>query len=219
MIGAIILAAGNGSRYGGYKQFEKVNGKQIIDYTIDIFKNIVDNMIIVMPEHYSSGLYRYTVGGKTRFESICNGFEFVKNCEKILIVDAVRPNTRRKLVKNILDELDDYDCVIPTLSPTETVVLMTGTEFKPDGLAGFIPDRETVRFCQTPIGYQNHILQDAMKIAKVYNKVSSNIMAYHIADHSRGSVKIIKGDPDNIKITYPHDLKLFEFLVKENRNV
>jgi len=219
MIGAIILAAGNGSRYGGYKQFEKVNGKQIIDYTIDIYKDIADKMVIVLPQNYSNRLYLNAVGGKTRSESIRNGFEFVKDCEKILIVDAVRPNTRRKLIQNILDELDDYHCVIPTLEPTETVVLMTGNDFKPDGLVGFIPDREMVRFCQTPIGYQNHILQYAMKIAKVYNKASSNVMAYHIADHSMGSVKIIKGDPDNIKITYLHDLKLFEFLVKGNRNV
>ena len=219
MIGAIILAAGNGSRYGGYKQFEKVNGKQIIDYTIDIYKDIADKMVIVLPQHYSNRLYLNAVGGKTRFESICNGFEFVKDCEKILIVDAVRPNTKKKLIQNVLDELDDCDCVIPALDPTETIVLMTGTDFKPDSLAGFIPDREMVRFCQTPIGYQNHILQYAMKTAKVYNKVSSNVMAYHIADHSIGSVKIIKGDLDNIKITYPYDLKLFEFLVKGNRNV
>ncbi|MBR1617186.1 NTP transferase domain-containing protein [bacterium] len=47
---AIILASGSGERFGSPKQFEKINSKTILEYTVNKFENcdLIDEIIVVV---------------------------------------------------------------------------------------------------------------------------------------------------------------------------
>ena len=76
---AIIVAAGKGNRAGGKvpKQWRKIAGKLVVDWSIDAFKNhsLVDFVIVVLPPNQT--LHRddvmTCVGGKSRSLSVYNG--------------------------------------------------------------------------------------------------------------------------------------------------
>ncbi len=204
MTGAIILAAGNGSRFGGYKQFEKVNGKQIIDYTIDIYKDVVDNLIVVIPAHYNCGLQTYTVGGKTRFESMINGFNaFDCSHDKMLIVDGVCCNTPKRIIDDLLEKLDEYDAASPVLPAMYTM----GYELDD----GFKPVKKDKMYCiQTPTAFRWEVLEEI--VYKYDGKNSGFSFVYSAYHDTKANIDLVKGDSTNIKITYPGDLRLFKAL-------
>lgn len=86
----IILAGGIGARFGSSvpKQYMKLNGREIISYSIDAFREsrLGENFILVCneAEFKAQNIARkYGVtciqGGTTRNESIDNGLKYVKN--------------------------------------------------------------------------------------------------------------------------------------------
>ena len=82
---AVILSGGSGSRFGGAlpKQFTKLAGKAIIEYTIDVFQNSehIDEIFIVSQTHHInrtwdlikknkwSKIKGVVTGGAERFDS------------------------------------------------------------------------------------------------------------------------------------------------------
>jgi len=102
-LGVIILAGGQGTRFNGDgvpKQFTVIDGKPILEYTIDIYKKLFTKIVIVLSEQYAWQGYSYPypciLGGETRFLSAKNGYKVLQKtgfCDKIFIVDAVRCNT------------------------------------------------------------------------------------------------------------------------------
>ncbi len=48
MIGAVILAAGESKRMGEPKLLLQVGGKRVIEWTVDSFKSVVDDVIVVL---------------------------------------------------------------------------------------------------------------------------------------------------------------------------
>ena len=96
---AIIVAAGKGNRAGGKvpKQWRKIAGKLVVDWSIDAFKNhsLVDFVIVVLPPNQT--LHRVDVmtcvGGKSRSLSVYNGLIAAKSLspDKVLIHDVARP--------------------------------------------------------------------------------------------------------------------------------
>ena len=73
----IVLAGGIGQRFGGNKpkQYFLINGKEMIAYSIELFRNskTIDDFVVVLnPEEFESGRIasqygvRTVCGGKTR---------------------------------------------------------------------------------------------------------------------------------------------------------
>ena len=104
---AIILAGGSGIRFGSKipKQFIEVNGKCILEYTVEKFNNNknIDNIILVVNPAYRNELQRNGLlhkyekiiavvdGGKTRRESSYLGLQFIDNsCGKVLMCICTR---------------------------------------------------------------------------------------------------------------------------------
>lgn len=97
MTGAIILAAGSGSRFGAKKQFEKIDDKPLWKIVYDKATQIVDssNVIVVGVD---------IDGGKTRNESLYFGLKKLsKNTDKVLVLEAARPLVRIEQIIEILN--------------------------------------------------------------------------------------------------------------------
>lgn len=208
-VGVILLAAGKGKRFGGYKQFENLFGVPMFEWTLEKYL-FADQINLMLPQgvEYRSQHDKVTVlsGGKTRFDSIKNGF-FYQTFKgwKVLIVDAARPFTKESMIHEIIEGLDDYEAVCPALPAFETVCRVR------DGRIVKIYDREGQYFTQTPIGYRFEVLEQIFKYAEIYEEEKSFNLCYYIWKYGLGKTKYIEGDPENCKITYRKDLIRFAF--------
>ena len=114
----IILAGGIGARFGSSvpKQYMKLNGREIISYSVDAFREsrLGENFILVCNEAEVKAqniARKYGVtciqGGTTRNESIDNGLKYVKEhypeTEKIVIHEGVRPFFQSHIINQYLN--------------------------------------------------------------------------------------------------------------------
>ncbi len=213
---AIILAAGKGSRcnIGIPKQFALVGGKTILEYTIDVFsknKN-TDRIILVAPLEYfefcksikCQKIYKVVQGGKKRQDSSRTGTSLIEeNDSKVLIHDGARPFVSDELINRCYLALDKYDAVNTGIETTDTIM-----EVDSKNIITNIPDRRKLLRCQTPQGFRAGVIKKAHEIA-LKNHLEVTDDAGLILQTGLCEVFVIKGEIQNIKITYENDIKEF----------
>jgi 2-C-methyl-D-erythritol 4-phosphate cytidylyltransferase len=111
----VLLAGGSGSRFGATipKQFMSLNGKPVIQYSLDIIEPLVDEVIIVSDIQYKD--YKCVPAGESRGKSVLNGVREAKY-EYIIIHEAVRPFIRKETIKEIKEFLKTNQ-VVDTITP------------------------------------------------------------------------------------------------------
>lgn len=224
---AILLASGAGARFGGEvpKQFIKIDGKMIVEYTLEAFmqSSAIDDVIIVVSESYVDLLQqsiagngyakpvKIVVGGKTRLESTLKGVTAIKELSaKVLIHNAVQPFISSKTLGDCVSALDRYDAVTVG-SPLVYTVL----ELDEDRVLRHIVDR---RFSVNDLGpecFKLDLLKNVLEMSNgddSFTNITGMIVKYGLGD-----VFVVDGDPANIKITYPNDLLLAKLMLEERR--
>ncbi|NLZ75267.1 MAG: 2-C-methyl-D-erythritol 4-phosphate cytidylyltransferase [Erysipelotrichia bacterium] len=230
MIYAEILAGGQGKRMGNTempKQFLMLGTKPIMIHTIEQFvinKNI-DKIIVCVPKdwisHTKDIIEKYlpgkeidiVEGGSTRNETIMNGCQYIEKkyglYEDDIIVthDAVRPFVTTRIIDDNIFGMNEYDAVDTVVPATDTIVESKNGEFITD-----IPERKYMYQGQTP---QTFKMIKLIEIYKSLTKEEKDILtdACKIFSIKGEKVKIIKGDPTNIKITNLYDLKLANSMI------
>ncbi len=161
---AVILSGGMGSRFGGTlpKQFTKLAGKAVIEYTVEAFEKSlnIDEIIIVSHPSYVDLIWKFVKknqwekvtkvfnGGKERFDSTYSalqGLEGEDNNSNILLHDAVRPLINESIINNCIDALRNFEAVDVVIPSADTLV-----EVYDDGCISNIPNRAIMRRGQTP---------------------------------------------------------------------
>lgn len=101
-ISAIILAGGDGKRFNSTipKQFMSLNGKPVIQYSINVIEPFVDEIVIVSHKKY--GTHKVAKPGKTRQESVYNGLIACDKPKYVIIHDSVRPFITEKMVSDVV---------------------------------------------------------------------------------------------------------------------
>ena len=123
-INAIIPAGGTSSRFGNKnKLLEKINGKEVIKYTVQAFENSnVDEIIICANVSIIEELQeilkdcrkvKIIEGGETRQASVFNGLKASK-CDYVLIHDAARPMITTDLVNQTIEMVKDKNALLKT---------------------------------------------------------------------------------------------------------
>ena len=221
----IILASGNGSRFGQNipKQFYKIDGKTVLEYSIEAFQNHdkIDEIIIVsnpdfveettkLSKKYSK-VTKIVTGGETRQQSSYNGVYSIDD-EKanVLIHDAARPFVSKIIIDNCIAALHRYKAVNVAIESSDTIV-----EVNENNLIKNIPVRKTLRRCQTPQCFDLNTIKLAHKLAKedITNTATDDcslVLRYKITD-----VYVVEGSSENIKVTYPEDIKLAHNLLRK----
>lgn len=133
---AIILAAGDGKRFGGYKQFVEINNKPVLVYTLEKFKDFTK--VVTVPDDcvertveicdkYKFNNLHIIPGGKYRQESVKKALKYIKKyfeAENVIITDANRPLITKATIDSGLKKLDypEYlvDCVVTVCKPVNT---------------------------------------------------------------------------------------------------
>jgi 2-C-methyl-D-erythritol 4-phosphate cytidylyltransferase len=213
----IIPASGSGVRYGSKlpKQFIRIDGKEIIAYTLQKFNSLksVDSIVIATQKKYINKLRKlvrenkfYKVcniveGGKTRHDSVLNGLKALRPDKNdfIIVHDAVRPFITVKKIRELMKEVKDCNAVIPGLRINDTTKKVSRNNI----ILKTIP-RENLWIVQTPQLFRYDILKKAFKKADE-NKFKGTDES-SIVEYAGYKVKIIEGEKTNVKITTKEDI-------------
>ncbi len=231
MIFAAILAGGSGSRMGGTekpKQFLQLGEKPVLIHTVEKFviNSKFEEIIVLTPKewinHTQDLINKYvpdepiTVieSGNLRIGTVKNAMDYINekySSENNIIVthDAVRPFLTHRIIEENIKQALKYGACDTVIPATDTIVRSLDDEFVEE-----IPDRSELYQGQTPQSF------DLNKLQKLYDKLDENQKqsltdACKIFTLNNEPVGIVKGEVSNIKITYPYDLKVANFILKE----
>jgi 2-C-methyl-D-erythritol 4-phosphate cytidylyltransferase len=215
---AVIVAGGIGTRMNSSipKQFLLLNGKPILYYTIDTFLKSYDDLevILVLPEEYIAAgqeiidaffdysRIKITVGGRTRFHSVQNGLQMIKEECIIFVHDGVRCLLTKELIHRCYAAAVENGTAIPVITSKDSVRLITLASNE-------IIDRTKIRLVQTPQTFHSKILLPAFNIdfKDKFTDEASVVEAFGI------KVALIEGEEYNTKITTPFDLMIAEKII------
>ena len=216
MNGVVIVAAGSGSRMKRdiNKQFIKLDGKEIIAYTIEKFykSEDIDDIVIVIKENeekyfieniinkYGFDNIKLAYGGKERQDSVYNGIKKLNsNCEIVLIHDGARPFVNEDIIKNSIEEAKENNAVVVGVPVKDTIKVVDS-----DGNIVDTPNRSLLWSVQTPQSFKYEIITRAYEYA--YSNDYYGTDDAMLVEHIGYNVKMIEGSYDNIKITTEEDL-------------
>jgi 2-C-methyl-D-erythritol 4-phosphate cytidylyltransferase len=221
---AVILASGLGVRMGvdTPKQLLKLAGRSVIEHTLEVFEShcrITDIIVVIHPmlRSYLEDLMLrrdYTKiravvnGGQTRQDSSWAGLQAIADNEDyVLIHDAVRPIVSHELITRCIEALDEYSAVDVAIKCADTII-----ETDTNGFVTSIPNRSRLMRGQTPQAFKAGIIRKAHALAKQYADRNFTDDCGLVVKYGLCKVKVIEGEEENIKITYPIDLYIADRL-------
>ena len=154
-------------------------------------------------------------GGATRAESVTNGLramrEQVESDDWILVHDAARVCLTRAHVEKLIAEVGN-DPVGGLLAVPVADTLKRAQDLSSDGVrvAATVP-REGLWQAQTPQMFRYGLLAEALEYAPAVTDEASAIEALGLRP------RLVAADATNLKVTYPLDLQLAEWIL-QNRN-
>lgn len=220
---AIIVAAGQGTRFGGNtpKQFLELSGKPVVIHTMLKFEACpaVDEIILVLSGDRKAAfleiaqkyplkkLTKIIGGGATRADSVLNGLKAVRpeTAGIIAVHDGARPLVYVDEIAECIAVAEKTGAAVLTAPVTDTIKQISG-----DNITGTI-DRETLRRALTPQCFRYDILKKAYEALEDLSAATDESF---IVEKAGFPVSYVDGSASNIKITREEDLALAEFLMK-----
>lgn len=189
MYGAILLAAGSGTRYHGKKQDLEFHGKPLWRYAYETALKVVgqDNIVAVGKD---------IPGGVTRTGSVMNGLNALpKDVDRVILVEAARPMVTRTQIEQLLN--DPYPSSSFVRPLVNTVIYRDGTYINRGDLYDLL----------TPQAFDRNMLEEAYQSGRFNDMTDETrvMFEYHsIKPH------FIETESNLFKITYPGDLDIIE---------
>ena len=220
---AIIPAGGKGLRSGlaTPKQYLKVNGKEIIVYTLQTFqKNKHINKIIIAaePEYFYlliklvkkyklSKVKLIVEGGSTRQQSVYNAVlsSGAEDNDLLVVHDAARALIPNDVITNAIISAKKNGNALVCIKAKDT--LIKGKKFVDEYL-----NRDEVYYVQTPQIFKYKDLQRAL--GKAHSEKFVGTDESMLVKRTGKKVNIVEGSVFNFKITTKEDVEMFRRLVK-----
>jgi 2-C-methyl-D-erythritol 4-phosphate cytidylyltransferase len=213
---AIIVAGGSGTRMGSTipKQFLELAGKPVLWHTVTAFVKAYSDIqiILVLPEihfsYVSSWLPEFediTVikGGETRFHSVKNGLDQVKERAVIFVHDGVRPLVSTTLIRACYEAAIESGAAIPAIDMKDSIREVGDTGNK-------AVNRESFKIIQTPQTFLSELILPAFALA--YDPLFTDEAT--VVERQGYNIRLVPGEEANIKITRPLDLIVAEALLR-----
>jgi 2-C-methyl-D-erythritol 4-phosphate cytidylyltransferase/2-C-methyl-D-erythritol 2,4-cyclodiphosphate synthase len=216
---AIIAAGGRGLRFGGTlpKQFVLVGGRSLLERSVAIFLTHpeIDEVIVALPVELldtpppyligRSKPVRIVAGGARRQDSVLNGFKAVDERTDLVVVhDAARPFASAALVSRTLAAAAESGAAVAAVSARDTVKRGMSGAFVTETLP-----RESIFLAQTPQAFRREVLRDALSLAETGVEATDEAALAERAGHA---VRLVEGEPENVKVTTADDLLVAEAL-------
>ena len=217
----IILAAGESTRFDARvnKLFYKVNDKELILYPVETFLNneSIDEVVIVSSESNKSklenlfkGKHEITVieGGLSRQESEYCAIQYLEQKATddciVAIHDAARSFLSTELLTNLVNTAKEYGSAAPYLE---------SNKFYDTSNNEMVLTKKIVDI-QTPQVYKyKELLEGYSYLSEngITNMVDTTESMYKF---NKLKTQVIKGEKNNLKITYTSDLNTLESITR-----
>lgn len=224
---AIVVAGGAGTRMqaGVNKVFMEVDGRSILDRSLQLFESSpgVAEVVLVAREadlprcEPLRGRYRklsiVVPGGDVRHRSEFAGLAALAAridegvIDTVLVHDAVRPFASQRLIERLLASRNGSIGAVPGVPVPRMTVLVAD--------AWIVGYPRNVWAVQTPQVFQATGLLEAHNKAARRGFVGGDTAS--VVEWAGGDVAVIEGEPENIKITTPQDLRRAEQIAEGQR--
>lgn len=225
---AVILASGTGTRYKSDipKQFIKIAGKSVLEHTLDIFEKcrLIDSVILVITPDYRQiaeeillknsykKIAKLLNGGDTRKESSYIGISSIDlDDANVIIHDCARPFLSERIIEACINALKKYVAVDVAIPSADTIIKVK------DGIIDEIPERSTLMRGQTPQCFKLSVIKKAHELSGDDANFTDDCGL--VVRYKLGDVYVVKGDMENIKITYPSDVYMADRLFQVRSTV
>lgn len=222
---AVVLGGGAGTRFGAGmpKQLLKLGGKTLVEHCVAAFDKApgIDEVLLVMPPAYHDEMSELVgarvsaiiPGGVTRPDSVRNALAHISaryppESTGVLLHDAARPLVPQCVIADCVAALASCDAAGAAIPTADTIVVAA------DGVMSHVPPRETLLRCQTPQCFRLSVISRAHELAAgdpaFLPTDDCGVVLRYLPDVP---VRAIPGSERSIKITYPADLAIAEFLL------
>ncbi len=213
--GAVVVAAGRGTRFGRPKQLVDLGGKPMVAWSVQTLATLPEivELVVVTERDYiermreaiagSSGVLapRVVAGGATRQESVRLGLAALsEQCAGVLIHDGARPLVRAHEVRAGMRVVRPGIAALLASRVIDTIKVVDA-----GGVVTRTLDRSVLWAAQTP----------QLAAARDLRRVHDDAVRYEWPDVTddaalleRGGIDVVvvESSPDNFKVTLPGDI-------------
>jgi 2-C-methyl-D-erythritol 4-phosphate cytidylyltransferase/2-C-methyl-D-erythritol 2,4-cyclodiphosphate synthase len=218
---AVIVAAGSSRRMGGLdKLLAPIGGRPLIAWTIVAVAaapSVRRVVVVTAPDRVGEWqaaswlppVDAVVAGGPTRQASVADGVRHLVSTDPaggdrpVLVHDGARPLVTATLIGRVVDAVQAHGAAVPVLSVAETLKRVDA------GRVVETVDRAGLAAAQTPQGARRELLLRAWEAfpadgGREFTDEAALLEACRIPVHA------IPGDPANLKVTLPDDLRRVE---------
>jgi 2-C-methyl-D-erythritol 4-phosphate cytidylyltransferase len=204
--GVILVAAGEGRRFGGPKAFLDLEGRSLLERAAELFASFRDRVAVLrredLPRAHLPG-WKLVAGGPRRRDSVENGLRALDPLtETVLVHDVARPLASAALVARVLEAAARHRAVVPAVPRVDTKKKVRG------GHVVETLDRASLVAVQTPQAFRTDVLRRALGAPGDATDEAA------LVEGLGEPVATVVGDPRNLKVTTPEDLDLLRALLR-----
>lgn len=190
---AVVLAAGQGTRFGGTKQDIEFMGKPLWKHVYDAAIKLVDKSHIIV-------VGKDVQGGNTRSMSVQNGLKALpQDTDRVIILEAARPLVTQQQIRTLLEDTHEASSFVMPL--VNTVIGRDGTYY----------DREKMYNLLTPQAFDYAMLLKAYQSGKYEDLTDDTKVIY---DYYGIKPFLIPTVGNLFKVTYPEDIAMLDVLYR-----
>ena len=222
MLTAIIVAAGSSERMGFDKLFALVTGKPVIAHTITAFErtSCVDEIILVGRVDSLGELQKIIgqptkvkqiiEGGVERSDSVRAGLDHLNpKSDFVAVHDAARPMITPEKITRVFEVCRTSGGAASLAEPINDTLKRADVDLAVKESV----DRNGIYGMQTPQVFERKLLEEAYRlVAKRNLVVTDEVSAVELLGRK---VVLVPNHDFNFKITYPRDLPMAEFVLKQ----
>ena len=211
---AVIVAGGSGNRMQQAvpKQFLLLDGIPVLMHTLQAFYDSQrgPEILLVLNESQHANWealcceYNFTIphkvikGGEQRFHSVKNALLSIQGEGIVAVHDAVRPLVSPQLIDTAFAIATESGNCIVGITPTDSIRKIGS------GHKSVAFNRNEFILVQTPQTFNLAILRKAYE-QSYKNEFTDDAS---VVESAGFEIKVIPGERENIKITYPEDLEI-----------
>lgn len=221
MLSVIIVAAGNSNRMGFDKLMAPLAGKPVLSHTVQVFldaENVSEVILVTNKDRFDtlsihSPKLKMATGGKDRHDSVANGLSLVSQESNMIAVhDGARPLISKMQITQVLEAAQKYGAATSARRITETVKRSDDNQLSKESVS-----RKNLWLMETPqIFLASKLHQAYAEIQKSGELVTDEVSAM---EHIGIETFLVENTSlrQNLKITYPHDLKMAEVFLLQTK--
>ncbi len=183
----------------------------MVDWSIEVLAAVCDRVVVAVPEGYEQDAdgHERVVGGGSRSESVRNALAAAPEAEIAVVHDAARPLLTEELVERCVAAIH-----APGVAGAVAAAPVTDTIKQADDAGRVLRtlDRGTLWAIQTPQVFWVDPLRAALDTDAATLAAATDDAG--LVEAAGGTVAIVEGPRENLKVTTPLDLRVAQLLLK-----